>query len=112
VRSSQSRENDRVDNKRKVSKQYEPGGPKLKTCYQLASPSIGTPRQMRRPLPRSIKIKNQDINVDAMSEKAKRILSDLLIAEEEIARHAAALRFTEIAHKELSRLLESELNQG
>lgn len=101
-----------MENKLNLSKQYEPGGPRDGLCYQLTRPSIGKPPQRLRPLPRSIKIKNQDINVDTISEKAKRILSDLLIAEEEMARHTAALRFTEIAHKELSRLLDSELKQG
>jgi hypothetical protein len=62
-------------------------------------------KAMRRALPSTVKVKDREIKVENLSEKAKKILADLITAEEEIARCSATLRFTEIAHKELTAML-------
>jgi len=63
---------------------------------------------MKRQLPATLKIKDQEYKTESIPENAKKIFADILFAEDEISRYSAKLRICEIARKELLAMLEKE----
>jgi hypothetical protein len=61
-------------------------------------------------LPATIKMKDKELKTEDLSESGKRILADLLAAEEQLGKHSAMIRFLEIARKELHTMLDKELD--